>query len=165
MLIRQVPGIVLCLILFIGSNACSQNILALERDRGGNIKLYHTNDYIKLSLKGQKVKIAGRINYISDTSLVVNFSNEVLLEDIDVIYHDRTMIRLLQSLSLIGGFLYISISALNGVINNDSPLVHNETLKISGGMLIAAVLLTPLTSRRHRICEKKWKVKILDFTD
>jgi hypothetical protein len=152
--------------ILISSNICrGQNIFVLEKTMGGGIRMYKTNEHIKLKTVSSNKKIEGRIYLISDSSLVLNYETEIMLDDIAEIYRSRHMFRLLQTLSLTAGLLYLSISTLNGLINNDNPIVPEETLKISGGLLIAGVLLTPLTTRVHKIKENKWKVKILDFTD
>jgi hypothetical protein len=149
---------------FLSLQGFSQNIFILEKAGGGHLRWYHNGDFINLkTIEGEKIE--GRIHFISDTSLIINFTNEVMVSDIEMIYRDRRMFRLLQNLSLIGGVLYLSISGLNGLINNDSPIVPQEILKISGGMIAAAILLTPLTTRQHKIRANRWKVKVLDFTD
>ena len=110
-------------------------------------------------------KIEGAIYKITDSSLIVNYGTEVMLKDISTVYRKRWGFNFLQKICLVSGALYISLSALNGIINSDDPLIPDETLKISGGLLIAGILLTPLTTRAHHISPTKWKIKILDFTD
>jgi hypothetical protein len=59
----------------------------------------------------------------------------------------------------------VGINTLNGVINDDVPIVPEETLIISGSMIGFGIALTPLTTRRYKIDKEKWRVVILDFTD
>ena len=155
-------GVIFLLVVIQG---WGQNIFVLEKVRKGGIRMYYENDFIKIKTKAKEKIVEGKILLISDSSLIVNYGTEVLLSDIEAVYKERRMLRLLQSLSLLAGGLYVSISALNGLINNDNPLVPSETLKISGGLLIGGILLTPLTSRKFIVNEKRWSVKILDFTD
>lgn len=127
--------------------------------------MFRAGDFIKLKIRSSDTTVKGLINFIYDSSLVINYGTEVQISDIAVIYRERTMLKLLQNVCLISGLLYLSISTLNGIINNDSPIVPGETLKISGGLVLTGVLLTTVTSRAHQVKPTKWKVKILDFTD
>ncbi len=155
----------LTILLFLGTAAYGQNIFVLEKAGGGGIRMYHEYDHIRLKTRSTNVKIGGPINMISDSSIIINFANEVMLDDIEAVYRSRWGFSLLQKVCLASGILYLSLSTLNGVINNDSPIVPEKTLKIGGGLLIGGIILTPLTTRIHRIEQTKWKVKILDFTD
>lgn len=153
------------ILFFSGLTVDAQNIFVLEKANLGRIIWFYPNDYIKIKTLDSQEKIEGVIYKVTDSSLIINFGTEVMLNDISVIYRKRWGFNFLQKLFLASGLLYISISALNGITNNDDPLVPQETLKIGGGLVIAGILLTPLTSRTHTISPKSWKVKILDFTD
>jgi hypothetical protein len=162
---NQFTVYILAIMLSLCIGVDGQNIFVVEKAGGGGIRMFRENDQIKVKTRSTNVKIGGRINMISDSSLIINFANEVMLNDIEAVYRTRWGFNLLQKICLASGILYLSLSTLNGVINNDSPIVPDETLKIGGGLLIGGVLLTPLTTRTHRIEQTKWKVKILDFTD
>ena len=155
----------LTFLLFLGTATEGQNILVLEKAGGGGVRMFHENDHIKLMTRSTNTKFSGPINTISDSSLIINFANEIMLTDIKVVYRSRWGFNLLQKVCLASGILYLSLSTLNGVINNDSPIVPEKTLKIGGGLLISGISLTPLTTRMHRIEKTKWKLKILDFTN
>jgi len=108
--------------------------------------------------------LAGTITKITDTSLIINRVSEVHVKNIYKVHRSRWGYSLLQSLFLSSGLLYVSINTVNGVINNDSPVVPKETLIISGSLVGAGLLLTPLTKQRHKIDNESWRVTILDFT-
>lgn len=151
-------------LLFLSINAAGQNIFVIEKAGRGGLFMYYTNDQISIKTVSD-VKVEGRINLITDSSLIINYGTEVYLNEIAKVYKKRPMINLLQKVCLASGILYISINTLNGLINNDSPIVPSETLKISGGLVLAGVLMSPLTTRVQTVDPTKWKVKILDFTD
>jgi hypothetical protein len=44
-------------------------------------------------------------------------------------------------------------------------MIPEETLVISGSMIVFGIALTPLTTRKYKIDKEKWRVLILDFTD
>ncbi|MEZ5199555.1 MAG: hypothetical protein R2764_25215 [Bacteroidales bacterium] len=142
-----------------------QNIFILEKP--GTIKYfkYTVNDRIKLKTIGEKTLISGRISKISDSSIVVNSVLEIPLKDIDVIHREQFGFSLLQKVFLSAGIPYLAISMINGAINNDNPIVTEETLIISGSLITAGAALTPLVSRKFKIDNQKWRVKILDFSD
>jgi len=152
-------------ILIFSYVAIGQNIFILERP--GSIKNYkfRENDKIQIGLISRDTIIKGIINEINDSSLIVNYANEILLDDIKYLYRKRWGFTLLQGIFFMTGIPYLAISTFNGIINNDSPIVHSETLIISGSLIAAGIAITPLTSRKHKIDNKRWRVKILDFTD
>ena len=143
----------------------SQNIFLLERP--GSIKnyKYYVNNPIRLKIISPDTIISGKINNIGDTSIIVNYVNEIHVKNIACIYTKRWGFSLLQKLFLLTGIPYLVLSAINGTVNNDTPIIAKETLIISGSLIIAGIALSPLANRKHKIDNKKWRVKILDFRD
>jgi hypothetical protein len=141
-----------------------QNIFVLEKaNKKRNIK-YYAGSQISLET-GIDKKFSGRITQITDSSLIINNQNEIMITDISKIYRKRWGFGLLQRVSIIGGILYLSISSLNRVINNEDPVIPEETLIISGSMILFGILMTPLSKRSHSINTGQWRVIILDFSD
>ncbi|MCD4663782.1 MAG: hypothetical protein K8R68_00840 [Bacteroidales bacterium] len=136
-------------------------------ERPGTIKnyKYRENDYIRIKLESKDTIINGIINNISDSSLIINYANEIFLDDIAAVYKKRWGFTFLQGIFFMTGVPYLAISTLNGIINNDNPIVPPETLLISGSLIVAGIAISPLTSRKHIVDDKRWRVKILDFTD
>ncbi|MCD4788567.1 MAG: hypothetical protein K8R37_01105 [Bacteroidales bacterium] len=143
----------------------SQNIFLLEKP--GTIKnyKYRENDHIRIKTISKDTIIAGIINKIGDSIIIINYANEISPDDISIIYRTRWGFALLQGIFFSAGVPYLAISTLNGVINNDSPIVSKETLIISGSLIATGIAITPLTTRKHKIDNTKWRVKILNFTD
>ena len=139
-----------------------QNIFILEKSGIKNYK-YYQDDAIKIELQGQK--IAGNITFITDSSLFINGYGEVNIQQISKIYTQRWGYSLLQKVLLGIGIPYLLLNTLNGTISKEQEMPGSKTLAISGGLIIAGIALTPLTSRTHTIKKYgKWKVKILDLT-
>ena len=155
----------LAVIVFCMTESHGQNILVLEKAGSGRIHMFYAGNHLKLKAHSSSATVQGVITMISDSSLVINRSTEVLLHDIAVVYHTRWGFSLLQKLLLGSGILYLSLSALNGVIHHDSPVIPTETAMISGGLVAAGILVTPMVVKRHKITPTTWKLKILDFTD
>lgn len=146
-------------------NLSAQNIFVLERP--GTIKNYkfYRGDNIKIKTISNDTIVSGIITTIYDSSIIINYANEILSKDIAFIYRKPWGFNFLQYLSLVAGIAYLGISTINGVINADDPMIPEETLVISGSMIVFGVALTPLTTRKYKIDKEKWRVLILDFTD
>ena len=158
---------IILIIAFLISTAgvlTSQNILVLEKAGAGKKHLFQVRNNISLKTESSQKRIKGTITQILDSSIVINYSQEIQITDIAAIYRKRWGFSLLQNVLIAGGVLYTTLSLLNGTINNDDPLVPSKTLKIGGGMILAGILLTPLNTRKHPIEMTRWKLKILDFT-
>ena len=143
----------------------AQNIFVLERP--GTIKNYkfYSGDNIQIRTISGDTILSGTITLVKDSSLLINYSNEVMIGDIAAIYRKPWGFNFLQYLSLLAGTAYLGISTINGLINSDVPIVPKETLIISGSMIVFGVALIPLTTRKYVIDKEKWRLVILDFTD
>ncbi|OQX80805.1 MAG: hypothetical protein B6D61_01560 [Bacteroidetes bacterium 4484_249] len=141
----------------------SQNIFLLERP--GSIKnyKYYVNSPIRLKIISPDTLISGEISRINDTSIIVNFANEIALKNISCIYTKRWGVSFLQKIFLFTGIPYLALSVVNGAINNDNTVVSKNTFIISGCLIGAGIALMPLTKRKHKIDNKKWRLKILNF--
>jgi hypothetical protein len=160
---RIIIVIVFIIVNFFWFNLSAQNIFVLERPGTVRNYKYYGNERIKIRIISTDTVISGKITGIADSAISVNYANEILLTDIAAIYRTRWGFSLLQKTSLALGVAYISISALNGLINGDQPVVEEETLIISGCLIAGGLALTPLTIRKHKVDNKNWRVKILSF--
>lgn len=142
----------------------SQQIFLLEKPGTVNNKKYYSGDAIKIKTIHPDTILSGKITGINDSSIIVGYANEVFIGNINYIVRGRWGFSLLQKVFLSAGFAYVVIATFNGLINNDKPIVDEQTLIISGSLLVAGVILTPITTRKHKIDSKHWRVKILDFS-
>ena len=126
--------------------------------------MFEAGDFIKLRMVSNDTVVSGMIQAISDSAILIH-TVEVSIKDISEIYRNRWGFSLLQKLSLATGILYVSFNTLNGLINNDKPIVPKETLVISGVLIAGGVALSPLTTRKCKVLNGNWTVKILDYTD
>ncbi|MBM3435949.1 MAG: hypothetical protein FJY07_07030 [Bacteroidetes bacterium] len=143
----------------------SQNLLILERP--GTIKnyKYELNDPVKLKTIVNDSLISGKLTMIDDSTIIINQITPVRLSDIGKVYRTRWGFTFLQGLFITAGVPYLLISTINGIINNDNPLVPKETLIISGSLIAAGAMITPLTGRKFKTDNKRWRMRILDFTE
>lgn len=99
---------------------------------------------------------------MSDSSLILTASGEVLLADISGIYKENWLIKTIRGLTLLGGAAYFGIDSFNRLINNDSPVILVETVIISGSMIAVSFALIPLNYRKYNT-QKKWDLRVIDL--
>jgi len=140
----------------------AQNILLLEHNRKfKNHKFYRGDDiHLRVRTDTTDVHIRGEINAIYDSLLVVNYTNIVMLKDIEVVYRDRMWARIVSYSAIVAGGGYLVLDSFNRAINNEAPVVDDQTLVTSGIIIGAGLLLIPFKEYRHRV-GKKWDLKIL----
>ncbi|MCF8405760.1 MAG: hypothetical protein K9H58_17580 [Bacteroidales bacterium] len=155
--------VILQILLGSSSVLLCQNVLVLEKATKREI-YYEPGDWIKIHEVIEGRTLSGQIFDLSDSSLVVG-GIEVLIKDIDAVYRILDGYKLLQRISLLAGASYITLNAVNGFINSDDPMVPNETLIIGTALIGAGFALQPLTTRRHKVKNGIWRLKILDYTE
>ena len=150
-------------IFLLTGSVLAQNIFLLEKPGTIKNKKYYVGDQIKIRTIEKDTIIEGVINKIFDSVLIIDYNNEVRVSDIKMIYTKRWGFNLLKGIFQLSGFAYLGISSINGLINNDKPILPKETLIISGGLIIAGFAMVPLANKRHIIDQEKWRVKTLIF--
>lgn len=153
----------LIFIFLLPGSILAQNIFLLEKPGTINNKKYYVGNHIKIKTIAKDTIISGVINKIYDSALIVDYNSEIRLSDIKMIYTKRWGFNLLQRIFQVSGFSYLGLSTINGLINNDQPIVPEETLIISGGLIAAGFAMVPLANKRHKIDNKNWRVKVLVF--
>ncbi len=133
-----------------------ENVISLK-----NIKYYEGDDIILL-LKGMESRTEDVIVDMTDSCVVLAMYGNVDFSDIRVIYRELWFVKTLSALSMIGGAAYFSIDSFNRLINEEWPVVDEQTLIISAGMVGFGFLLMPLKYRRIQVGDR-WKFKVLDL--
>lgn len=133
--------------------------------KSGKLKYftYETGDFIRLQTIKGDLMIGGRITGITPVSLMIEGGYEIQSDNIASIYKKRGFYQRMSSLFFIrGGVAYTTIVGVNSLINNERPLVDEQTLWISGTMVAIGFALKPLITRKLDL-QKNWHLKILDF--
>ena len=156
--------IFLLMLVFVGEMQ-SQNILVLEKPGTSRNFKYKVYDQISLYQTSTDSIISGSLSAIADSTIAVNGGTPIRLDDVTIVYRKSWGFNLLQRVSLLAGSLYLGINTINGLVNNDSPVVPKETLIIGGSLTAAGLLLIPLTTRKLKPGSGTWRLLILDFTD
>jgi len=154
---------ILLLLLGIILDLSSQNILLLEKPGTVNNYKYYAGDYIRLKTK-KGIKISGPINIIRDTNLIVDFTHELSLSDIEVVYKTRTLVALGSSALIAGSALYIGLDLINGGSKGKS-FSENQGLQVSLAVLATGVGMSFFSKKRMKVQEDKWRLRILPQDD
>jgi len=153
------------MLFLLAFHLAGQNALIIERPGTINNYKYFQGSEIKLKTISTDTIISGTISLIEDSIIILNQNFSLKITDIRTVYKKRWGFSFLQYLSIFSGLAYVSISTINGLINNDSPVVPSETLIISGSMIAFGIAVTPLTTRKLKTDNEKWRVIILDFSN
>jgi hypothetical protein len=149
-------------IIFTGQSQAQQFIL-VENPRSLKNYKYYYGDIIRLKLADEDRIIEGAITCLSDSMICLGDWEEVMLDDIRVIYRNRFGIFLSRGILLVAGIGYVTVDSFNRLINNDAPVILAETVYISAGLLGLNLLLIPLQYKR--IKSEKWQIQYIDFDE
>jgi hypothetical protein len=151
------------LLIFTLSVALGQQYLVVQKyGKVKNFK-YQTGDEIMLEIKNGAFNLTGEITQLSDSSLTINSYVEIKYENITKVLRPRRYFTKLSKLFFIrGGIAYVTIVGINGIINNDSPLIDEQTLTISATMVAIGLIMKPFYIRKLDLT-KKWHLKMLNF--
>ncbi|MCX6271366.1 MAG: hypothetical protein NTU44_09145 [Bacteroidetes bacterium] len=140
----------------------AQQILVLEKTGTFKNYKYNKNDYISLKVRGNPKPVKGEINRISDSSIVVDYLNNIKLNEIEKIYRGRWVLTWLPRLGMIAGIGYISIDVLNNILNNIGPVFQPDVMKAGGILIGGALLLSCIGDKRYDL-KRDWRLRVLNF--
>jgi hypothetical protein len=86
-----------------------------------------------------------------------------MLENISMVMKRRWGWSLLSKITRIAGAGYFILDVTNRAINNQSPVVTENTVMISAGMVALSYALVPVHYKRMRKGEK-WRLKVLNMS-
>jgi cytochrome bd-type quinol oxidase subunit 2 len=157
-------GILSLLLLFSIALQGQQYLLV---KKAGTLKYYsyETGDRIRLQTLTGELILNGRIMAITREAIKLEGGYEIKTDNIAVVFKKRGFYQRLSTLFFIqGGVAYTTIVGINSLINNERPLVDEQTLWISGAMIGIGFALKPLIYRKLDL-RKNWHLKVLDFQD
>lgn len=147
---------------FVLIHASGQRVLLVEKPGTFKNFKYFEGDEIIIRTHPDGDKIEGIIHLMTDTSIIINFDNEIMLTSIKRILKPLFWPRLLTHTTRIAGAGYFALDAVNNAINNE-VIIDEQTVKISAGLVAFSYALIPCHYRRIRI-GNPWRLKILDFS-
>ena len=130
----------------------SAQYLVVKKPGKVDSEKYFAGNEIELKIKGADWWLKGAIQYIGDSSISVD-SREIALAEIESIRVPLNFPKTLGSFMISAGIFFTSIIAVNGVINNDSPVIGKNQLILGSSLVAGGWLL------------RQWKYKYLPIGD
>ena len=150
-------------LIFFPPTVFSQKIIAF--DKSGKVKRirYYEGEYISLK-KLDKIKVAGIIDQIDQKSFVVD-GIKITLDSVRAVYNTQSGMgyRLISRIFVIPAIGYMPLITVNGLINNDKPIIRQNQFYYGGGFITIALLSNFLASRPFKISNKR-PLKIIDVS-
>lgn len=140
-----------------------QKLLVLEKAGTAKNYKYKTGDKIKVETVRDNLVFSGKITEIKDSSIIIESYNEIKLREICQVFRERSLMQLFSGAAISGGLFYLSLDGINGIINNDSPIIAKNTI-IASGILVGTGLIMRQFFYRKFETKEKWRLKILDFS-
>ena len=152
---------------FFSYHATAQKYLAMDKSGAKRLRFY-VNDEINVRLKNEKSFRNGNIAMITDTSFALNGSY-IFLTDVDAILIRKktgghALLRNATYMLPIGGVFITAITAGNSAINDHEPLVPKSIFYTAGGLILAGLMIYPLTFRVYRMKHHPLKIIDVSFT-
>lgn len=154
----------LILFLFLMATASAQKMLAF--DKRGKVKRvrYYIGSEIKVKLI-DKTFLFGQITRIDDQSFQIG--NELINTDsVQYVYSKdeaQAGLKLFSGILFTAGAVYLPLVSFNRTINGDRPIVREQAVRVSGGLIAGGLLLHLLTKKKYKISEKR-PLKIIDVS-
>lgn len=152
--------LVLCLMV---NSADAQRILLVEKQGKFKNYKYFVGSDITVRTAPYGDKSGGTIHEITDTSILINFDNEIMLEDIQMVMRPRWGLGLLSKITRVAGAGYFILDVVNNSINGSPTIVDKNTLMISAGLVAFSYALVPIHNKRIKRGEK-WRIKVLNMS-
>ncbi|MDZ7846386.1 MAG: hypothetical protein U5L96_06280 [Owenweeksia sp.] len=103
----------------------------------------------------------GLIDEVSGKYIVIS-GVQYSLEAITAVRSERQLLKIAGTALWAGGLLFTGIAIINGVINNDAPLVRNSQLAWGGGLVVAGIVMDLLSRKTYR-ADAGWNWVTIDL--
>ncbi|HEX7411241.1 MAG TPA: hypothetical protein VF298_03785 [Bacteroidales bacterium] len=158
---KKIAALLTILVFIIGSVHC-QKLLILERP--GTIKhfFFKTGDRIRLYDSKSMSMIHGDISRITDTVIVINMLEPVILSRVSIVYRPLTMLHIFSRTTTAAGLGYFLLTGFNNAINKKSPIIDHGTLIVSA-LITGAGVATSFIRYRKFALGTHWRLKVIDI--
>ncbi|MCK5775580.1 MAG: hypothetical protein KAH25_05365 [Bacteroidales bacterium] len=147
------------LLVFFPIVVFSQNMLLVERPGTVKNEKYYAGQAISIkTIDG--LKISGPINIIRDSNMIIDFTHEIAITDIEIVYKRRTLVSLLSSILITGSALWIGLDLINGGSQGKS-FSENQSLQLGLGLIATGIGLRFIRDKRMNVKKEKWRIRVL----
>ena len=139
----------------------AQQYLVVEKT--GTVKNFKYSPGNSIHLLVSEKHIKGTLTRFTDSTLTIDYLIIVPLQQITKVYRPRGFVyRFSKQALLAGGIAYMGIVGINGIINNEYPVIDQTTAIIGLSMVAGSFLLIPLYYRKIPL-DGRWQIKVIDF--
>ena len=157
----------LCIAFLFFALDCSaqyfDKVLAIDPVHGSKRERLRLGDPLKVKCKDGTI-LNGTLDYLGDSTIIVA-DDQVKISEIKrvVLVDKRQGWQLLSAVALRAGIGYFGITTFNGLINDDSPAVTEQNIRISGTFIVIGVAAALLNQKKMRIKDEN-HIKIIDLS-
>ena len=154
-----------CLFFFSANLFCqSFEYLVIEKPGTSKRYVYIKGDEIKLKLLNESVYLSGNIELFLDSSLVID-GHSIKLSEIEQIKRNRAGEFMPKAISLsyklpVAGILLMLFEGISAELQNETPLVEENTMVIAGALIAGGILLRTLVHNNIKL-NGKYKARIV----
>ncbi len=150
--------ILLLIFVFFAMVLSAQNVLLVKKTGSVKRYIFKPGNYISLrTVEGQKVE--GPINAIRSDHMIVDFTNKILIADIQTVYSSRRLLKSISAYMMAMSAVYTGLDLINNRFN-----IENSGLWTASGVFGAGLLGSLLSKKRMSNKRHKWHFEILtDF--
>lgn len=156
------PGVFLGMMMIISNTSLSQKFLLLEKAGTVNNFKYYVNDRIVINVKGSTDNIKGKISRLSDTSLIIDYNNEIRYADISEVLRPMWIKNWLPELLVKASVGYFTVYTVNNILQHMYPVLTAEILLTTAGLMGSGIILSKLLVRHYPL-GTSWRIRLLDF--
>lgn len=153
----------LALILLLPFMAFSQSYLYLERSGEVPDQRWKQGDKIEILLFNGEEEVWKQGYFMGGDSSGLSLGTRFIeFNRIQGIRYANGIMPLLGKAALYGSFMFTGVFIVNGVINNDSPIIRPEPL-ITGGILLGLGLISKPYWYTERRMEEGYRFKVINM--
>lgn len=145
------------------SEAEAQRILLVEKPGSFKNHKYFAGDDITIRAGNYDRRISGIIDRITDTSLLIDYDKDIMINDIDMVLKHRYWMGLLSKATRIAGAGYFALDVINNIITGNPTIVNETTVIISAGLVAFSYTLVPVHYKRMKL-GKPWRFSVLNMS-
>lgn len=141
---------------------------ALDKVNRGKRLRIQNGEFVKVVAKpdstGFKAKMEGEVSIKCDGTFIFPQGERINISEMHKISKPRGGLwGALKGLGFLGGKVYLGVTAFNGLVNNDSPIIPSSALPV---LLVSEALYFSAKAHQNRwfrIKEGKREIKIIDL--
>jgi hypothetical protein len=155
------PCCLLFLFFAVMNTLIAQPNLVLSKTGKTRHFFYQVGDRISYRDKLSDRRISGTIMIMTDSTIELAQAPHIHIDNISIVYRNRHFFSQAAGAGVVILGVYIPISILNRLLQDEHPVINDDILYVNGPMLAVSGISMLLVTRKFRI--NPWKLQVLDF--